>query len=81
MKTSSQRIFDFVFWQKLHPSWVLIIFAVGIIGSCIVVPILHIQFFSSCLWLFLVIALLVLAIIISRKWVLILALTAGFLAV
>ncbi|MBR2864299.1 ComEC/Rec2 family competence protein [Candidatus Saccharibacteria bacterium] len=81
METSSQRIFDFVFWQKLHPSWVLIIFAVGIIGSCIVVPILHIQFFSSCLWLFLAIALLVLAIIIGRKWVLILALTAGFLTV
>lgn len=81
MKTSSQRIFDFVFWQKLHPSWVLIIFAVGVIGSCIVVQILHIQFFSSCLWLFLAIALLVLAIIIGRKWVLILALTAGFLTV
>lgn len=80
MKTSSQRIF-LVFWRKLHPSWVLLVFAGGVIGSCIVVPILRIQFFSSCVWLFLAIVLLVLAIIIARKWVLVLVLCAGFLIV
>jgi len=67
--------------QKLHPSYIVISFALGIIAGAILVAVIRTTFFISILWLFLALVLLFLAFLTSRKISVVPALAAGIILV
>ena len=67
--------------QKLHPSYIVISFALGIIAGAILVAVIRTTFFISLLWLFLALVLLFLAFLTSRKISVVPALAAGIILV
>ena len=67
--------------HKIHPSYIVLFSALGIIAGAVVVAIIHTSFFSSCLWLLLVLALITLAIFTSRKISVVPAILAGILLI
>ncbi|MBQ3469367.1 ComEC/Rec2 family competence protein [Candidatus Saccharibacteria bacterium] len=67
--------------MKIHASWNIILFAIGIIFGDILANILQLKFFSSWLWLVLSILLLVFSIIVSRVPFLLLAFASGFILI
>lgn len=67
--------------KKIHPSFILLFFAIGILAGAILVAVLHTAFFESLLWLFLALAFLLFAFLTSRKISIIPALVAGIILV
>lgn len=67
--------------QKIHPSYILLFFATGILAGGILVAVFRAAIFESFLWLLLALALLMLALIMSRKPSIFPALAAGIILV
>ena len=67
--------------KKIHPSFILLFFALGVLAGAILATFFHISFFSSVPWLFLALALLLLALFTSRKISIFPALLAGIILV
>ena len=65
--------------KKIHSSYVVLFFAIGIIVGAIIVAIIHLPFFTSCLWLFLALALFLLALLTSHKFSIVIAFLSGIL--
>lgn len=78
MNTRSQRSFKN---PDLHPSWHVIIFAIGVIISCIIVNLVRPTTLNSFLWILLAIVIFILAIIIAKKWTVALVIIASFLII
>ena len=67
--------------HKIHSSYIIIFFAIGILLGSIVVAVVHTAFFSSFLWLIIAIALCILALLTSRKLSIIPAILAGIILI
>lgn len=67
--------------QKLHPAYIVISFALGILAGGIAVAVIHTAFFISFLWLFLALALFLIALATSHKISIILAVIAGIILI
>lgn len=67
--------------NKIHPSFIVLFFAISILGSSILINIIRISFFSSFLWILLAMTLLIIALVTSRKISIILAVLAGILLI
>lgn len=67
--------------KKIHPSFILLFFAIGILTGAILIAVFRTAFFESLLWLFLALALLFFALLTSRKISIILALISGVILV
>lgn len=67
--------------QKIHPSFALIIFCLGVIFGDILVLVLKSTIFGNIIWLILAVAILLAAILIPRVFMMTLAFFAGFLIV
>lgn len=77
----SGRILTKCIFRIIHPSWQILAFTIGIIVNCIFVQILRPQIFSSPLWIILAIILLLFSILISRGWMIALAILSSFLII
>lgn len=67
--------------HKIHSSYIILFFTIGILAGAILVAVVHTAFFSSFLWLVLAIALCILALLTSRKFSIIPAILAGIILI
>ena len=67
--------------KRIHNSYILLFFALGVLVGAILVAIFHTAFFASILWLFLALALFSVALLTSRKFSVILAIISGVLLI
>ena len=67
--------------QKIHASYIIVFFAIGTIIGAIIVAIVHTAIFSSIIWLFSALVLLLFALISSRRFSTVLALSSGIILI
>ena len=67
--------------NKIHPSFIVLFFALGIIAGAILASIVQTAFFSNFLWLLLALALFIFALLTSKKFSTAVAMLAGVLLV